>query len=165
LALAELELEEGNLSDGENIARQAVAEFSKENDVDTLAGAKIVLARILLAQSKNQAAQEMVADAKKLASTGGTRATQFEAAIAEAELRTATGNAAEAASSLKNIASQSHAAGFVNEEFEARLDLGEIEMKSGMADGRAELESLDRDARNKRFLLIARKAAAKRGHR
>jgi hypothetical protein len=50
--------------------------------------------------------------------------------------------------------------GFVPEQLEARLALGEIEMKSGASDaGRARLAALEKDAQAKGFLLIARKAA------
>ena len=49
-------------------------------------------------------------------------------------------------------------------QFEIRLALGEIEMKSGKtASGMARLKSLERDATAKNFLLIAHKAKAAAG--
>jgi hypothetical protein len=49
---------------------------------------------------------------------------------------------------------------FLEYELEARLALGEIEIKSGKsASGRARLEALEKDARAKGFGLIAREAA------
>jgi hypothetical protein len=51
--------------------------------------------------------------------------------------------------------------GYVGFELEARLRLGELELRSGKATaGRARLQQLQSDARNKGFLLIARKANA-----
>ena len=45
-------------------------------------------------------------------------------------------------------------------QFEARLALGQIEMKSGrVAEGRAHLQALERDAQSADFALIARQAA------
>ena len=46
-------------------------------------------------------------------------------------------------------------------DFESRLHLGELELRSGKTStGRARLQQLETDARNKGFLLIASKAAA-----
>ena len=48
-------------------------------------------------------------------------------------------------------------------QLEARLAMGEVEMKSGMRTaGRARLAALQRDATTEGFLLLARKAAAAR---
>jgi eukaryotic-like serine/threonine-protein kinase len=49
--------------------------------------------------------------------------------------------------------------GYLVYEYQARLALGEVEMKSGKATaGRARLAALDKDATRTGFLLIARKA-------
>jgi len=51
--------------------------------------------------------------------------------------------------------------GFADYQLEARLALGEIEMQSGNPSaGRSRLDALEKDARVRGFLLIARKAAA-----
>ena len=51
--------------------------------------------------------------------------------------------------------------GFVPYQYQARLALGEMEMKFGQTTaGHAHLAALEKDARAKGFLLIARKAAA-----
>ncbi len=53
--------------------------------------------------------------------------------------------------------------GSYGRQLEARLALGEIEMKSGKtAAGRARLEALEAEARTKGYKLIARKATAMR---
>jgi hypothetical protein len=51
-------------------------------------------------------------------------------------------------------------------QFEARLELGKNEMKSGETiAGAAYLQTLQKDATSKGFLLIARKAAKERAER
>jgi hypothetical protein len=49
--------------------------------------------------------------------------------------------------------------GYLNYEYQARLELGEVEIKSGnAAAGRTQLAALSQDASRTGFLLIARKA-------
>lgn len=71
----------------------------------------------------------------------------------------ALGRAAEARKSLANVLAEAMKHGFVGLQFEARLALGEIEMKSGeTVAGRAHLKQLQKEATAKGFTLIARKA-------
>ena len=52
--------------------------------------------------------------------------------------------------------------GYLSYEYQARLALGEVEMKAGKAAaGRARLAALEKDATGTGFLLIARKAGRK----
>ena len=54
--------------------------------------------------------------------------------------------------------------GFVGVEFEAMLVMADLEKRLGHAGvAREELVSLERAARDKGFMLVARKAAAARG--
>lgn len=54
--------------------------------------------------------------------------------------------------------------GFVGVELNARLELAELEMKTGQATaGRAHLTAIETDAKAKGYNLVARKAAAARG--
>ena len=70
-------------------------------------------------------------------------------------------NFCEAIQALETVLAEAEKIGYAPGRFEARLALGEIEMKSGKtAAGRARLEQLEKDATAKGFLLIARKAAA-----
>jgi hypothetical protein len=74
----------------------------------------------------------------------------------------ASGTSADQAAALtilEAMLQQATTHGYASYAFEARLALGEIEMKSGhTAAGRARLVALERDARRKGFLLIAGKA-------
>jgi eukaryotic-like serine/threonine-protein kinase len=163
MALADLDLEEGRPGETERQARQSIEEFRKAKDPDTQAGAEILLVHALLAQHKTEEARTVIADAQKLAGKGGTRSTQIDVAIGGAEVQAASGGAVAAAKSLKQVVVDCRKTGFVPLEFDARLALGEAEVKTANSgDGRAALKRLEQDARAKGFLLIARKAATAR---
>lgn len=102
-----------------------------------------------------------VSAAKVILVNSQNRAVHLDSAIVAARSLTASNEPAEAKTRLKAALSEATKTGFVPEQLEARLALGEIEMKSGKsAVGRARLEALEKDATAKGFLLIARKAAA-----
>jgi hypothetical protein len=53
--------------------------------------------------------------------------------------------------------------GYIGYQLEARLGLLEYQISSGTPGARASLQDLEKDARNRGFGLIARKAASARG--
>ena len=66
--------------------------------------------------------------------------------------------------SLEAVLTEAKKYGYLIYEYQARLALGEVEMKSGKATaGRARLAALDKDATRTGFLLIARKAEKEAG--
>jgi hypothetical protein len=85
----------------------------------------------------------------------------FDIGIVSARILAQSHNPAEAEKQLNLLLDEAIRDGLVSYEFEIRLALGEIEMKSGKtAAGLARLKSLERDATSKGFLLIAHKARA-----
>jgi predicted SPOUT superfamily RNA methylase MTH1 len=85
-------------------------------------------------------------------------------AIAAARIRGLSGRVAEATRSLEASLAEASKHGYVGYQYEVRLTLGELEMKSGNAiSGRTRLDALEKDARARGFLLIARKASAASG--
>ncbi len=88
---------------------------------------------------------------------------RLKLAIVAASVRGASGKSAEQAAATETLeATLAEAAkhGYIGYQFEARLALGQIEMKSGhRAAGRTHLGALEKDAQAKGFGLIARKAA------
>ena len=83
--------------------------------------------------------------------------------IEDARIEAALGKSEEATNKLQFALSETANRELVELQFEARLALGEIETKSGQTTiGRAHLQAVERDAKAKGFLLIARKAAAAR---
>jgi hypothetical protein len=78
--------------------------------------------------------------------------------IAAARVRAAFGENVQAAKSLEALIAEAKFR-LTSAEFEARLALGEIEMKSSKtAAERARLAALEKEATAKGFLLVARKA-------
>jgi hypothetical protein len=81
--------------------------------------------------------------------------------ITSARIKATTGSPEEAARSLEASLAEAINHGYVGLQYEARLAIAEIEMKSGnLTAGRARLEVLEKDAHASGFLLIARKATA-----
>ncbi|MFY9560090.1 MAG: protein kinase [Terriglobales bacterium] len=163
VSMANLSLEEGHIADAEKLARQAAGQFRSQNDVAGEADADAALIDSLRTQGKFAEAQSLAEIAQRLAEKSGDRGTAASVAIANARVRTSSGSAEEAAISLRRTVEETGKSGMRATQFDARLALGETEMKSGnRTAGRAELISLERDAKAKGFLLIARKAAAAR---
>jgi ATP/maltotriose-dependent transcriptional regulator MalT len=160
LAIAAVSLEEGKLGEAESSARKAAEEFHQEKQVADEASAQIVLARVLLAHGDPMAAKEAIDRALQLARASQNRGIQLLTKITVARITVALGKPADAARSLQDTQGEAAKFGFGRYELESRLELGEIEMKSGMVvAGRTHLRALEKNARAKSFLLIARKAA------
>jgi len=166
VALAQLAIEGGHPAAAEAPAREAIEEFRQERATDSELSAHIVLARSLLAQGKYPAAQEALDDAKALLNKSENLDARFAFRITAARVRQASGRPSdrqEAAKSLETILAEAKKAGFLGDELEADLALGEIEFQSGnVAIARRYLETLERQAAAQGFGLIARKAAAAR---
>lgn len=65
---------------------------------------------------------------------------------------------------LKGTITQARKLGYFETELEGRLTLAEIEMKSGaLTRGRIDLAAVNKDATNRGFMVIARKAASSSG--
>jgi tetratricopeptide (TPR) repeat protein len=164
--LARLSLQEGQASDAETAIRQAVREYSVGPEPDAQVEADTVLVRSLLSQKKLAEAQQVIASDRQLMAQSEDRCNRIRVAICDAQVKAASGNQVEASRLLEAALDEARKGGFVELQLEARLAAGETEVKTGnAAAGRAQLESLERDARAKGFLLIARKAQAARMQR
>ena len=146
LSMAELGIEAGSTADAENGIRQARETIRKQQLVDdevwasqeidqaTVRGAKI--------QNEEIRLKLALAAASVLASSGGP----VQQATARRDLETA----------LKDARRY----GFEGYQLEARLAVGQMEMKSNRAEaGRTSLLALEKDARQLGFLGIAKRAA------
>jgi len=159
--LAYLAMEEGRLSEAEQLAQKAADELQAEHAADSEANARAVQAKVFLAQHNPGKAQEAIGRALELSRRSQNRASRVWVETVSAQVRASLGKPAAARESLKATLAEAKKYGFIRNELEARLALGEIEMKSGQAvAGRARLEALEKDAAAKGFGLIARKAAA-----
>lgn len=170
LGLAELGLEEArSLDEQEATIRQVIEVFQKEAARDDEAQAWSLLVRTMLAKGKGPAAKEAAQHARTLAAKSQNPDIRWVAAIAADRVEIAEKDVAHSLSGsaagkeLGLIISKSHELGYEGIELDARLVLGEMEIKTGhLEGGRQRLAVLEKEAKAAGFALIARKAAAGR---
>lgn len=161
VALARLSIHEGDAKGAESLARQAVATFRAQRAADDEALALVVVATSLLAQNRATDARNEISRASTVVQKSQNRLARFAVAIASARVDAATRRSGDARTSLTSIASEAAKLALKGYELEARLALGEVEMRSGeVAAGRARLAALEKDASSRGFGLIAQRAAA-----
>jgi hypothetical protein len=115
-------------------------------------------------EGKLKEATTEIDQAKALWEKGRGFDQHFDIGIVSARILAQTHDPAEAEKQLNLLLDESTRDGLVSYQFEIRLALGEIEMKSGKtASGMARLKSLEKDATAKGFLLVAHKAKAAAG--
>jgi DNA-binding winged helix-turn-helix (wHTH) protein/tetratricopeptide (TPR) repeat protein len=164
LHLAELLTDEGKGSEAESLARQSADIFGETRAGRYLVEANLLQSNALTAQGRNAEARTLIEQVTKAAADSHNRRLELKAAITAARIQAALASPAEATESLRRlhrIISDAAEASFIDVGLDARLAVGEIELRAGdRAEGGADLEGLEKDAKNGGFLLIARKAAA-----
>lgn len=165
VSIADLDNAEGNFSDGRAIAAKSAAEAHREKASDREAGALAVLAQASLGLNNKPDARSAATRAAALAKKSQERHVIASVQIAEAQVDAATGKPDEAAKNLESVIADMTHLGLVTLQLEARLALGEIEVKSAKtaAAGRKALSTLEKDATAAGFLFIARRAHAAAG--
>jgi len=138
-----------------------IAEARQERQPDGEIFAATVLVRSLLAQGRAGVAEKEIKQAEALTAHSENRLESVLVAIVAAQVKAARGQNAEALAQLKSALEGAGKMGLVPYQFEARLAIGQMEIKSGKAvAGRAHLAGLQKDAGAKGFLLVARQAGA-----
>jgi tetratricopeptide (TPR) repeat protein len=161
LSLAAISLEEGRPGDVEAAAREAVEASRKQKLAYLQVRPPTLLARALLMEGKLREATTEIDLAKALWEKSRYFEQHFDVGIVSARVLAQSHDPAEAEKQLNLLLDESTRDGLVSYQFEIRLALGEIEMKSGKTStGVARLKYLERDATAKGFLLIAHKAKA-----
>jgi tetratricopeptide (TPR) repeat protein len=161
LALGILSIEEGHATDAEGPAREVrdQAHMGKELQVEITA--ETVLALSLLALGRSTEARVEISKAEELSRSSEDRMQQIEVGIVSARVSSTTRPALDQIRRLEAIIAQAKGYGCVASEFEARLALAEVEIRSAhAASGRARLAQIEKDSAAKGFLLIANKALA-----
>ncbi len=162
-ALAGMLIDEGQAARAETLAREAVDEFQTEKAGVSEASARGVLAQSELVQGNLAEARKAIDDATKLLAKSDDRDVRLSVLTTVARVRAASGETVQAAKDLEAVLAEAVKFHFIDAELEARLALGEIEIRSGQsAAGRARLAALEKEATAKGFGLIARKAAVGR---
>ena len=158
--LGQISLEEGKAGEAERLIRGAAPAFAKQNMYDAGCHAQAILSQTLLAENKVHEAQAAAARSAELCRQASDRSARFESQLATAALRTQLGDYRETFKILEAVRSEASRFGYAAFDFESRLQLGELELKSGKrAAGRARLTQLQSDAQARGFALFARKAA------
>jgi len=167
LYLAILDLENYKPGDAERIAAETAQQFHQEKSASDEAAAEEVGARSLLGQGKISEAQAAINRARTLAKGTSNLPLTFDISATSARIRIGTKtppNPATTASLRRDLESSlavAHKCGYLEHEYKLRLALGEIELQSSnVQQGRARLEALAREAKQRGFGLIARNAAA-----
>ena len=164
LSKAELMVESGNPGDSEPLLRSALEQFEKEKQVQEEVSAHATLAKTLLELDRLTEAKAEVGQATRLANRNESYKVRLKTQIIAAQVLSAAGSPDVASKNLRLAIKDAQKAGFFIRQLEASLALAEIEAKSGKkTEARALLQSVEKDARGKGFLLIARKAAIDRG--
>jgi eukaryotic-like serine/threonine-protein kinase len=163
--LADLALDEGHPGQAEPILRSAIAAFEQEKSDPASAAAYIDLSRALLMQGKLEEARKAVQRGTEFSQTSSDPALKLPAAIQNARVETAIASQAganpplgPARLQLRSTAAVAKKLGYYGLECEARLALGEAEMKTNPSSARAQLASLATETHVRGLNLLARDA-------
>jgi tetratricopeptide (TPR) repeat protein/predicted Ser/Thr protein kinase len=159
LALARLSLEDGHPKEALAAARQAAVDFHSQNQADYEAAAHTLIARCLLQSGKLAEAKAEIQQAQKMVKPDDHVA-RLPVAIASARIATVSGDQATARKILDEALSEATKANLLYFQYDARLALGELEIKSGkVAAAQRRLTALEKEAESRGFLLIAHRSA------
>jgi len=166
LGLAQLSLAEAHWQDAEAAARKLVAEAAQQKQPGLEARSRIVLAQALLSQNRIPDAVAAVAPVESLVGEIDDADAQLSAKIAVAHIQGIAGTSdkqLQAMQSLQQYLADALKGGFLEQQMQAGLALGEVEIAAGKSDaGRIRLQTLQKQATSKGFLLIARQASTAR---
>lgn len=158
-ALAAIEIEEGRFSEAQSHALAAAEEFRAEQIRDSEAMAEAVRARALLAMGKTGDARQAMSRAVDLIRQSQDLSMRLVVKIAEARILAASDRPGDSVKSLQSSIASATSAGFVAIRLSATLELGEAELRAGrQVEGRRQLLELEKEARSRGYLLIARKS-------
>ncbi|MGB7844463.1 MAG: tetratricopeptide repeat protein [Candidatus Acidiferrum sp.] len=164
IAIAELSLDQDKSAEAIAAARRAAKVFEQTKTASDEAKADLIQAEALLREGNLTDAALHIERTAKIAQSSHDRELQLYATVIAARIQAASENAAkvdESTRRLHGVLAEANAASFEPIALEARLALGEVELKyHNHAIGRAKLVALERDATRRGFQLIARKAAA-----
>jgi serine/threonine protein kinase/Tfp pilus assembly protein PilF len=160
VSLAAIDLVEKKYSEGEALARQAIAGYEKANSIGNLAWSEAVLARHLLALGNSTEAQKEAVKSLALSHQGTGQTPRYEAALADARVKAKLGKSAEARAELEATLASARKFGYRVYEYQTRLAMAEIAMQSRAPSARPDLVALEKESREHGVLLVANQAQA-----
>jgi hypothetical protein len=160
MSLAQVLTEEGHPVEGLALARQAIQTFTAMHQSGNLALALATGARAEIALHQTAAAAADCARARGEIRTNRQNLPNITVFLAQARTEAAAGHLPEARALADAARARAEKARALGSVLEARLVLGEIELKepSMAAAGKKRLQELAGEAKAKSFFLIARKA-------
>ena len=161
--LARLAIEENHPEQAEASLHEAIAEFEKEKSDPDSSSAYTLLSRALLMQGKFEEARKASQRGAELSLTSSGPALKLPAEIQQARVDAASaGNdkkRVEAAlGRLQAVITTANRLGYYKLECEARLALGELEVKTNSSLGQRHLKGLASETRSRGFEFLARQA-------
>jgi DNA-binding winged helix-turn-helix (wHTH) protein/tetratricopeptide (TPR) repeat protein len=161
--LAALAIEEDHAEQAEPLIRTALGEFQKEKSDPDSSSAYTLLSRALLMQGKVDEARTAAQRGAELSLTSSDPALRLPAEIQQARVEIATagdkaGKMGTALQRLHAVIANAKRLGYYNIECEARLALGELELKLNSSLGQKHLKVLASETRSHGFELLARQA-------
>jgi eukaryotic-like serine/threonine-protein kinase len=167
--LADLAIEEGRPEEAESLLRPAIAEFEKESSDPAASTAYTQLSTALLMEGKLAEADKALERAIEAAHNSPNPELTLPVAIQQARIDTAAagqdGQDAAGRAALQAVIHRLHSTiasakklGYYGLECEARLALGEAELKVDPAKGRSLLQTLREETHERGFELLSRKS-------
>lgn len=159
--LANLALDEEHPEKTVPLLRTAIAEFEKEKSDPAASTAYTLLSRALLMQGKLDESRNAVRRAIELSKTSSDPALRLPAEIQDARVdMSGTGSRTIASTrhGLRSLIANAKKLGYYTLECEARLILGELDVKSNPLLGRAELAALASETRSHGMEFLAHQA-------
>lgn len=159
--LAALAIEEGHGEPAETLIRTALEQFEKEKSDPDSSSAYTLLSRALLLEGKVEDARKAAQRGSELSLTSSDPALKLPSEIQQARVEIATGGEANLVSAqrrLHSVITTSRRLGYYNIECEARLELGQLELKLNSSLGHKQLKALASETRIHGFELVARHA-------
>lgn len=154
-------LEDNRPAEAEKLTRDALHQFENAHAENEASLAYALMSRALLIQGKLPEAQTSANSAALCAKKTRVLPPHYDTIIVNALVFSATGRQVEALRMLAALAAETRKLGYVGYELHARLEMAKIEVQlRHTAQGNAHLTELERDARSRGFLLIARQAAS-----
>lgn len=170
-AMADVSIEEGKFAEAEQALRKSLAEFHFENAITDEIGANTDLSRALLEQGKVAEASGAISTALALSVSSRDpnmilptviQDARVEAAEIDARVQNTKSRSdlSVPRRKLNGAISEAHRLGYFGQECDARLALGEIEMRENPSAAHMQLSALAREAHRHGMELVAHKAAA-----
>ena len=160
--LARLAIEEAHPERAEALLHNAIAEFEKEKSDPDLSSAYTLLSRALLMQGKLDEARTTAQRGAEFSLTSSDPALKLPAEIQQTRVEAASaeteGKRLAAARRLQSVIATANRLGYYKLECEARLALGELELKINSSAAHKHLKDLASETHERGLELLARQA-------